>query len=118
MNDIDPSSMDLEVTLCAEEVCPILPGRVRGLHWPIDDPAADSQDEPQARFRLARGLIEEKIKSLMRTLEPRRTVNYYWSTSTAQRMRLNRPTAVWLDGYPPMYDISILGRSTGIEPRI
>src|SRR3546814_4819086 len=27
--DIDPASVDVVVTLCAEEVCPVLPGRVR-----------------------------------------------------------------------------------------
>src|SRR3546814_9536388 len=29
--DIDPASVDVVVTLCAEEVCPTLPGRVRRL---------------------------------------------------------------------------------------
>jgi len=56
------------VTLCAEEVCPILPGRVRRLHWPVSDPAGQSPGEPQARFREARDLIQEKIKVLAETL--------------------------------------------------
>lgn len=34
VDEVDPSSVDLVVTLCAEEVCPILPGRVRRLRWP------------------------------------------------------------------------------------
>jgi arsenate reductase len=66
---IDLPGLDLVVTLCAEEVCPILPGRVRRLHWPIADPAAQSPGDPQARFRVARDLIEEKIKSLAETLD-------------------------------------------------
>jgi len=66
---IDPSGLDLVVTLCAEEVCPILPGQVRRLHWPIPDPAAQAPGEAQARFRAARDLIEEKIKDLARTLD-------------------------------------------------
>ncbi|MES1944520.1 protein-tyrosine phosphatase, low molecular weight [Salinisphaera sp. PC39] len=40
VSEVDPEEVDLVVTLCAEEVCPILPGRVRCLHWPIADPAS------------------------------------------------------------------------------
>lgn len=40
IDDIDAAGADLVITLCAEEVCPILPGRMRRLHWPIADPAA------------------------------------------------------------------------------
>ena len=31
--------IDLVVTLCAEEVCPLFPRAARRLHWPLDDPA-------------------------------------------------------------------------------
>ncbi len=69
VDTIDLSSLDLVVTLCAEEVCPILPGQVRRLHWPIadhsaPDSAAEDTNEPQARFRAARDLIKEKIEAL------------------------------------------------------
>ena len=69
VDTIDLSGLDLVVTLCAEEVCPILPGQVRRLHWPIADPAApdsaaEDTTEPQARFRAARDLIKEKIEAL------------------------------------------------------
>ena len=30
--------VDTIVTLCAEEVCPVVPGNVRRLHWPLADP--------------------------------------------------------------------------------
>ena len=30
--------VDTIVTLCAEEVCPLVPGAVRRLHWPLPDP--------------------------------------------------------------------------------
>ena len=68
LDTIDPSGLDIVVTLCAEEVCPILPGRVRRLHWPIPDPAAQAPGELRARFRAARDLIEEQIKALAGTL--------------------------------------------------
>ena len=73
VDTIDLSGLDLVVTLCAEEVCPILPGHVRRLHWPIADPAAEAvttndATEPQGRFRVARDLIQEKITALAERL--------------------------------------------------
>jgi arsenate reductase len=65
---IDPTGLDLAVTLCAEEVCPVFPGNVRRLHWPIDDPAAKGEPLPReemlARFRRARDLIREHPDTL------------------------------------------------------
>src|SRR5437870_4130533 len=37
--DLDAASFNTIVTLCAEEVCPVVPGRVARLHWPLPDPA-------------------------------------------------------------------------------
>ena len=65
---IDLSGLDLVVTLCAEEVCPVLPEQVRRLHWPIPDPAAQDLGEPQARFRAARDMIQERVEALAETL--------------------------------------------------
>jgi arsenate reductase len=67
VDTIDLSDIDIVVTLCAEEVCPILPGRVRRLHWPILDPAGQDRGE-QAHFRAARDVIREKIEDLATTL--------------------------------------------------
>ena len=68
VDDIDPGSIDLVVTLCAEEVCPVLPGRVRRLHWPIPDPASkDTSISPDAmgeRFRTARDQIKARMEIL------------------------------------------------------
>ncbi len=73
VDTIDLSSLDLVVTLCAEEVCPILPGQVRRLHWPIADPAAEDAaqaetTETQARFRAAREVIQKEVEALAQTL--------------------------------------------------
>ncbi len=73
VDTIDLSGLDLVVTLCAEEVCPVLPEQVRRLHWPIADPAAQDVAEPQAseqqeRFRAARELIQKEVEALARTL--------------------------------------------------
>jgi arsenate reductase (thioredoxin) len=68
VEDIDTEALDLVVTLCAEEVCPVLPGRVRRLHWPIPDPASkDSTISPDAmrtRFRTARDEIKSRLATL------------------------------------------------------
>ena len=57
----------LVITLCAEEVCPVLPGTVRRLHWPIPDPVTDdpalSEADHLARFRTARDEIRARLKS-------------------------------------------------------
>jgi arsenate reductase len=68
VDEIDLSGVDLIVTLCAEEVCPIIPGRVHRLHWPIVDPAAeDLSGSPEAilvRFRATRDQIKARIAVL------------------------------------------------------
>ncbi|PKQ05837.1 MAG: low molecular weight phosphatase family protein [Alphaproteobacteria bacterium HGW-Alphaproteobacteria-11] len=66
VDEIDPAAIDLVVTLCAEEVCPVLPGRVRRLHWPIADPASKGAtlpaEEMRARFRTARDEIAARLR--------------------------------------------------------
>jgi len=68
VDEIDSDSIDLVVTLCAEEVCPVLPGRVRRLHWPIADPASTdpsvTPEEFRARFRTARDQIKARLAIL------------------------------------------------------
>jgi protein-tyrosine-phosphatase/catechol 2,3-dioxygenase-like lactoylglutathione lyase family enzyme len=38
VDDIDPGSVDLVITLCAEEVCPVFLSRAARMHWPLQDP--------------------------------------------------------------------------------
>jgi len=68
VDDIDAASVDTVITLCAEEVCPVFPGHVRRLHWPVDDPArrVAGEDETRslARFREARDRILVNLKDL------------------------------------------------------
>lgn len=68
VDSIDPASVDLVITLCAEEVCPVFLGKAPKLHWPIPDPAtADptiTREELLARFRAARDTLDAKLKSL------------------------------------------------------
>jgi arsenate reductase len=59
-------SLDYVITLCAEEVCPVLPGRAKRLHWPLPDPAGrEGPDEVQLqRFREARDSIKARLVEL------------------------------------------------------
>jgi arsenate reductase len=65
---IDPATVDVVITLCAEEVCPVFLGKARRLHWPIPDPASTdptlSRDELLRRFRTARDTIRAKLEQL------------------------------------------------------
>jgi protein-tyrosine-phosphatase/N-acetylglutamate synthase-like GNAT family acetyltransferase len=62
---IDPATVDLVVTLCAEEVCPTFLRPVRRLHWPIPDPAGDLPDaELRTRFRIAKRTIAARLDAL------------------------------------------------------
>ena len=72
VDTIDPSSIDLVITLCAEEVCPVVLGTVRRLHWPLQDPASPGQELPRQvmleRFRAARAQIEQHLETLAGSL--------------------------------------------------
>ncbi|HEY5925711.1 MAG TPA: GNAT family N-acetyltransferase [Kofleriaceae bacterium] len=67
VDDTDADGIDLVVTLCAEEVCPVFLRPVRRLHWPIPDPASTTplpDNEMRARFRLARRTIAGRLDGL------------------------------------------------------
>lgn len=64
VDEIPVDRVDVVVTLCAEEVCPVFPGSVRRLHWPIDDPAraGGSDAERLEAFRRARDEIGRRLE--------------------------------------------------------
>ena len=66
VDTIDPASVDLVVTLCAEEVCPAFLGNARRLHWPLPDPAgaAGSDAERLDGFRSVRDEIARRLETL------------------------------------------------------
>jgi arsenate reductase (thioredoxin) len=65
---IDPTTVGTVITLCAEEVCPVFLGKVRRLHWPINDPASKDASIPReemlTRFRTARDQIQARLEVL------------------------------------------------------
>jgi len=68
---IDVSAIDYVITLCAEEVCPVLPGATTRLAWPTPDPAGH-EDEPWEaqldRFRAAREEIRGRLNAFFDAL--------------------------------------------------
>jgi arsenate reductase len=68
VDDIDPASVDAVITLCAEEVCPVWPGKIARLHWPLPDPASaepgESDEAIRARFRAVRDELRDRVWAL------------------------------------------------------
>jgi arsenate reductase len=64
VNDIDNSSVDTVITLCAEEVCPIFPHKVEKIHWGLPDPASatGSEEEKLMRFREIRDELKRRLQ--------------------------------------------------------
>jgi len=56
--DIPIAQVDTIVTLCAEEVCPVVPGQVQRLHWPLPDP------KDIASFRAVREELRKRLPAL------------------------------------------------------
>ena len=56
------------ITLCAEEVCPAIPGEVLRLHWPMENPdgPAHSDEEILELFRRIRDQIRDKLQEFFR----------------------------------------------------
>jgi len=68
VQNIHPDSVDLVITLCAEEVCPAFLSSAPRMHWPLQDP--DRKDEELAdeerlhHFRVARDQIRARLDVL------------------------------------------------------
>ena len=63
VGDIPKDEVDIVITLCAEEVCPVYLGDAERLHWPLPDPAAveGSDEDILASFRKIRNEIKTLI---------------------------------------------------------
>lgn len=61
------------VTVCghADEQCPMLPARIRKVHWPLSDPAkaTGTEDEVLEQFRATRDEIEARVRALLADVE-------------------------------------------------
>lgn len=68
VDTIDPDSVDLVITLCAEESCPVFLGRARRMSWAMPDPDRKheplSDEERLQHFRVARDAIAGRLEAL------------------------------------------------------
>jgi arsenate reductase len=74
INDLDKDfidNLDYAITLCAEEICPVIANKAVKLHWMNEDPANPSFDKVQQRsafsktrenlYKLLKKFIIEKL---------------------------------------------------------
>ena len=68
VGEIDRSTVDTVITLCAEEVCPVYLDAARRLHWPLPDPAGHVENEAASldRFRSVRDDLARRIERFFR----------------------------------------------------
>ena len=66
LESIDTGSVDAVITLCAEEVCPVFPGKTHRIHWGLSDPAsvAGSEENRLDAFRSVRDELLRRLKVL------------------------------------------------------
>jgi thioredoxin type arsenate reductase len=115
VDEVDPTSVDCVVTLCADEVCPVWPGRIERLHWSLPDPAASnpsaSSEATLERFRVTRDAIRERLLALAAnrppaglTLDAPRADELPAIESLIAANEL--PVAVVRDGFPAAYVVA------------
>lgn len=63
VDDIPPDDVDVVVTLCADEVCPVFLGKALRFHWGLPDPAAavGSEDQKLQAFRNVRDELSRRL---------------------------------------------------------
>ena len=67
VTEIPAAEVDVVVTLCGEEECPVLLGKATRLHWGLPDPAAvgGTEAERLAAFRGVRDDLRKRIAALL-----------------------------------------------------
>jgi len=64
LTDVPLAESDLVVTLCSDEVCPVLPPGVRREAWALPDPAAAPEAELEDAFRKVRDELRRRIETM------------------------------------------------------
>ena len=70
IDDLDEqfiNNLDFVITLCSEEVCPMLPSKAKLIKWPNEDPANPrlSEIEGKIAFKKTRENIYQLVKKFM-----------------------------------------------------
>jgi protein-tyrosine-phosphatase len=63
------ADLDFVITLCAEEVCPVVVSKAKRLHWPLPDPAGrgGTDEERLEGFRKTREAITARLTEFAKT---------------------------------------------------
>jgi arsenate reductase len=63
VNDIPPDDVDVVITLCADEVCPVFLGKALRVHWGLPDPASveGSEEKRLDAFRQVRDELRRRL---------------------------------------------------------
>lgn len=107
VDTIDPSTVDLVITLCAEESCPVFLGDAQRMSWAMPDPDRKHEeltdDERLQHFRDARDAIQARLEvlaALRDAPEPLRPVEFHASVRVPDLAAAAR-FYTWLLGVPP-----------------
>ncbi len=60
--------LDYAITLCGEEVCPVLHSKSAKLHWGYPDPAGVAENERLDSFRNIRDQLKTRLESWVKTI--------------------------------------------------
>ena len=76
LSAIETGSVDLVITLCADQVCPLFPGSPSQVHWELPDPAAEKGDNGARMevFRNVRDDLRRRIEMLLGTSDHPATI--------------------------------------------
>jgi len=69
MFEVEMDEIDVIVTLCRQEQCPVLPGKKRHIHWPLPDPASAPEEEKDEAFRATRDELIRRLPPLLGELK-------------------------------------------------
>lgn len=66
VSTINLNKIDKIITLCGDEVCPLVTSKIKREHWPLPDPATpcDAEIAQLDQFRKVRDMLIEKINDL------------------------------------------------------
>ena len=69
LSDAMLEKADVVVTVCghADELCPVLPPKVKKIHWPLTDPAkaTGTEDAILNEFRTTRNEVKKRVVDLL-----------------------------------------------------
>lgn len=69
VSEIDPKAVDVVITLCAEEECPVFLGKARRVHWGLPDPGNGvTEEEKLESFRAVRDELRRRLGVLFASM--------------------------------------------------